>query len=68
MWAHKWLSTLVAGYLDGILARSADLDLLDYSTFYWLGHTDQKLVCARVALASMPRLAEHSKFNSFLVA
>lgn len=60
-------STQVASYLDRMLVRRADIDLLDCSTFHWLGFSDHRLVCVRVALDRRPRMVGYWKFSLSLL-
>ena len=66
-WALRWPSLRVVSYLDRMLVRRVDLDLLDCPTFHRLDYSDHKLVCARVVLENRPRLAGYWKFNLSLL-
>ena len=54
-------------YLDRVLVRSADSDLVTCPTFHWIGPTDHKLVRVSLRLANRPSLASYWKFNSSLL-
>ena len=47
-WRGSSPSGQIRSYLDRVLVRRADSDLVNYPTFHWLGRTDHKLV--RVSL------------------
>lgn len=51
-------------YLEIMFVRMGVLDCL---TFHWLGLSDHKLVCARMALDARSRMAGHRKFNVSLL-
>ena len=50
-----------------MLVRAVDVDFISCPTFHWLGHSDHKLVMARLLLGDKPRLAGYWKFNCSLL-
>ena len=69
MWT--WLGSSSSGhirsYLDRVLIRRADSDLVACPTFHWLGWTDHKLVRVSLRLANRTSLASYWKFNTSLL-
>ena len=69
MWT--WLGSSSSGrirsYLDRVLVRRADSDLVGCPTFHWLGQTDRKLVRVSLRLTNRPSLANYWKFNTSLL-
>ena len=69
MWT--WLGSSpfdqVRSYLDRVLVRRADSDIVSCPTFHWLGQTDHKLVKVSLRLANRPSLASYWKFNTSLL-
>lgn len=65
MWtcALKWPSLQVASYLEILLVRRDELDLLDCSKFHLLYYSDYRSVCAQMVLGSRPSLAGHWRFK-----
>lgn len=63
----KWPSTEVINCLYIMLVRSIEIHLLDFTTFFWLVYSDQKLVCPRVELDFRPRMAGYLMFNPSLL-
>ena len=57
----------VRSYLDRMLVRRADSDLVACPTFHWLGWSDHKLVRVSLRLANRPSLASYWKFNTSLL-
>ena len=62
-WIGSSPSGLVRSYLDRVLVRRADSDLVAYPTFHWFGLTDHKLVRVSLQLANRPSLTSYWKFN-----
>ena len=69
MWT--WLKDSPFGqlrsYLDRVLVRRSDTDLVTCPTFHWLCLNDHKLVRVRLRLANNPSLAGYWKFNTSLL-
>ena len=69
MWT--WLGSSSSGqiwsYLDSVLVRRANSDLVACPTFHWLGRTDHKLVRVSLRLANRPSLVSYWKFNTSLL-
>ena len=69
MWT--WLGSSSSGkirsYLDRVLVRRADSDLVACPMFHWLGRTDPKLVGVSLRLANRSSLASYWKFNISLL-
>ena len=57
----------VWSYLDRVLVRRADSDLVACPTFHWLGRSDNKLIRISLRLANRPSLASYWKFNTSLL-
>ena len=53
-WLENSLSGQVRSYLDRVLVRRADSDLVTCPTFHWLGRTDHKLVRVSLRLVNRP--------------
>lgn len=63
-----WLLWKVVRFgLDWMLVRRIVLDLLDCPPFHWLDYSNQKLVCAWMALNINSRMPGHWKFNVSLL-
>ena len=54
-------------YLDRVLVRRVDSDLVTCPMFHWIGRTDHKLVRVSLRLVNRPRLASYWKFNTSLL-
>ena len=68
MWTwHPVVPSHPSTYLDRMLVRRGDVDFLSCPTFHLLGHSDHKLVMARLNLSARPKLAGYWKFNSTLL-
>ena len=67
MWLGSLPSGQIRSYLDRLLVRRADSDLVACPTFHWLGRTDHKLVRVSLRLANRPSLASYWKFNTSLL-
>ena len=67
IWAHSWSSLSDRSFLDRVLIRRADVDLIFCSMFQWLNMADHKLVMISLCLGSRPQLAGYWKFNAFLL-
>ena len=69
MWT--WIGSLPSGrvryYLNRVLVRRADSDLVACPMFHWLGRSDHKLVRVSLRLANRPSLASYWKFNTSLL-
>lgn len=61
------MSTQVVNYIDRVLVRRVDPDLLYCLTLHFVDYSDLKLVCARMALKSRFRTAGNWKFNASLL-
>ena len=57
----------IRSYLDRVLVRRADSDLVTCPTFHWLGRCDHKLVRVSLRFVNRPSLASDWKFNSSLL-
>ena len=66
-WTPSSLSGPVKSYLDRLLVRRVDVDFISCPTFHWLGHSDHKLLLARMQLGDRARRASHWKFNVSLL-
>ena len=66
-WIGSTPSGQVQSYLDRVLVRRADSDLVTCPTFHWLERTDHKLVRINVRLVNRPSLASYWKFNTSLL-
>lgn len=60
-WTSNFPSTQVISYLDKMLVRNVNVDLLDCPTFAWLGYLEHKLVFVRMALGARPKTSGHRK-------
>ena len=69
MWT--WLGSSpfgqVRSYLNRVLVRRADSDLVTRPTFHWLGRTGHKLVRVSLRLANRPNMAGNRNFNTSLL-
>ena len=63
-WIGNSPSGQVRSYLDKVLVRRADSDLVTCPMFYWLGRTDHKLVRVSLRFVNRPSLASYWKFNT----
>ena len=66
-WIGNSPSGQVQSYMDRVLVRRADSDLVACPTFHWLGRSDHKLVRVSLRLANRPSLASYWKFNTSLL-
>ena len=66
-WIRSTPSGQVRSYLDRVLVRRADSDLVTCPTFHWLGRSDHKLVRVSVQLVNRPSLGSYWKFNTSLL-
>ena len=66
-WFGSSPSGLVRSYLNRVLVRRADNDLVSCPTFRWLEQTDHKLVWVSLWLLNRPSLAGNWKFNTSLM-
>ena len=66
-WIGNSPSSQVWSYLDRVLVRRADSDLVTWTTFHWLGRTDHKLVMVSLQLVNRLSLASYWKFNTSLL-
>ena len=66
-WIGSTPSGQVRSYLDRVLVRRADSDLVTCPTFHWLGRSDHKLVRVSLRLVNRPSLASNWKFNTSLL-
>ena len=66
-WIGSSSSGQIRSYLDRVLVRRANSDLVDCPTFHWLGRTDHKLVRVSLRLANRSSLASYWKFNTSLL-
>ena len=63
-WTHSSPSVMHFSYIDRMLVRRADSDFLTCPSFHSLGHSDHKLVLARMQLGTRTSLASYWKCNS----
>ena len=66
-WIGNSPSGQVRSYLDRMLVRRADSDLVTCPTFHWLGLTDHKPVRVSLRLVHRPSLASYWKFSTSLL-
>ena len=66
-WIGNSPSYQIRSYLDRVLVRRADSDLVTCPTFHWLGRTNHKLVRISLRLVNRPSLAHYWKLNTSLV-
>ena len=66
-WIGGTPSGQIRSYLDRVLVRRADSDLVTCPTFHWLGRSDHKLVRVSLRLVNRPSLARYWKFNTSLL-
>ena len=69
MWT--WLDSLPSVhtkyYLDRVLVRRANTELVFCLMFHWIRHTDHRLVRVSLQLAHRLRQADYWKFNTSLL-
>ena len=63
-WTHSSPSVTYASYIDRMFVRRADPDIISCPSFKYLGHSDHKLVLARLQLGTRTSLASYWKCNS----
>ena len=67
MWLDSSPSAKVGSYLDRVLVRRADSDVVNCPMFHLIAWTDYKLVRVSLQLANKPSLASYWKFNTSLL-
>ena len=66
-WLDSSPSAKVGSYLDRVLVRRADIDIVSGPTFLLIAWTDHKLIRVSLRLANRPSLAGYWKFNTSLL-
>ena len=66
-WLDSSPSAKLGSYLDRVLVRRADIDIVSCPTFHLIAWTDHKLVRVSLQLANRPSLAGYWKFNTSLL-
>ena len=70
MWiwiGNRMPSGQARSYLDRVLVRRVNSDLVTCPMFHWIRQTDHKLVRVSLRLANRPSLASYWKFNTSLL-
>ena len=67
MWTWQNSGLSIKSYIDRLLVRRVDADFIACPTFHLLGHSDHKLLLARMQLGDRSRRASHWKFNVSLL-